>query len=204
MLSQALNPVSHEQVFFLRDKNVYVLNQKTKQTQQVTTSGDVRLLAPGKPGTIVYATEERQLKQYDVSTKRTKDIATLTKVPDTITIDYPPRKQYVYFKSGDNIIQVSCLIYRLCLFLIMCHLFNDCDELISRFVQLFKPHPPPTAHFLPYYIVIILFQVNKDNPDDKRTIRRRGAVKYTIDNRRDILFYLTEDGSLKKEPLDSK
>ena len=105
-----MNPLIHKQVFFLRDKNVYVLNQKTKQTQQITTSGDVRLLAPGKPGTIVYATEEKQLKQYDVITKRTKDIATLAKVPDTITIDYPPRKQYVYFKSGDNIIQVPCLI----------------------------------------------------------------------------------------------
>jgi hypothetical protein len=46
--------------------------------------------------------------------------------------------------------------------------------------------------------------VNKDNPNDKRTIKRPNAVKYAIDNRRDILFYLTEGGSIMKEPLDSK
>ena len=50
----------------------------------------------------------------------------------------------------------------------------------------------------------IHFKVNKENPNDKRTIRRRDAVMYTVDNRRDILFYLTEDGSIMKEPLDSK
>ena len=66
----------------------------------------MRLLAPGKPGNVVYATESRELKQYDVTSKRTKDIATIARVPDTITINYPPRKQYIYFKSGDNIIQV--------------------------------------------------------------------------------------------------
>ena len=50
----------------------------------------------------------------------------------------------------------------------------------------------------------ILLQVNKNNPNDKRTIKRRDAVKYTIDNKRDMLFYLTKDGSIMKEPLDSK
>ena len=90
---------------------MYLLDLKTKKVQPITRENNVRLLAPGKPGTIVYATESKVLKQYDTTTKRTKEIATIARVPDTITIDYPPRKQYVYFKSGDSIIQVILVSY---------------------------------------------------------------------------------------------
>jgi len=70
-------------------------------------TSDVRAIAPGKLGTLVYATEGKAIKQYDPSSMQSRDVAMTARVPDTISMQYPPRKQYIYFISGDDLVQVS-------------------------------------------------------------------------------------------------
>lgn len=68
-----------------------------------------------------------------------------------MTVQYPPRKRYLYFKSGERVVRV-----------------------------------------------------NKDDPADKMEVEREGAVKYTIDPRNRVIYYLTESGEMVKEEFGGK
>ena len=112
VLSHSLRPEDNEftvlpgRIFFIRENDIYMLDLDSKEFVRVTTTGNVRVLGNAKAGTLAYATEDRYVYLYDPVREVTKEIMRTSKPSDRVEVQYPRRKQYLYFLSGDNLVQV--------------------------------------------------------------------------------------------------